>query len=253
MTNRQTALIFGYNQDELQGMSVEQMIQNGMKLHSQEKKSDQESDAESAADSATTLHAGQGLRKDGTRFPIELALAHLPTINGQSGSICISVRDVTQQHKIQNLISQQRATFATLFDALPEVISLKDAEGTYLTCNSSFAKMIGLPVERVIGHRTEEIFPVKIGELIIEKDGEVMATLQKVSFEEWMTYADGHRALHETTKLPCTDEKGRLLGVLTVSQRCDRGTPGTAGHAQAFERHRTDACFGGHHRSKWRN
>src|SRR5574343_1825294 len=50
-----------------------------------------------------------------------------------------------------------------------------------------------------------------------ENDRKAMQRGRPTVNEEWITFAsDGHRELLETTKVPITDDPGRLLGVLGI-------------------------------------
>jgi PAS domain S-box-containing protein len=166
-----------------------------------------------------TIHRNDEIfwRRDGTMIDISYSSAPMLQNGVRIGAV-VSFVDFTERNRSLELISRQRATFATLFDAIPEVISYKDTEGRYIACNSLFLQMLNLSAEKVMGHTSEEIFSAEIAEIIKNKDAEVLSSRQKITFEEFLDHADGRHALHVTQKLPCWDEKGVLLGVLTISR-----------------------------------
>jgi two-component system sensor histidine kinase/response regulator len=104
-----------------------------------------------------------------------------------------------------------------VLNATPDIIFAKDASFTYISCNKAFAKLIGQPVEQIIGSKDEELFDDEnIVQWFREADKKILATQEIVRLEEWVTYPDGKKVLLDTLKSPFYDESGKLIGLLGV-------------------------------------
>ncbi len=104
-----------------------------------------------------------------------------------------------------------------VLNATPDIIFAKDTSFTYLSCNKAFAKLIGKPIEQIIGSKDEELFDDKnIVEWFRDADKKILATQEIVRIEEWVTYPDGKKVLLDTLKSPFYDESGKLIGLLGV-------------------------------------
>jgi len=104
-----------------------------------------------------------------------------------------------------------------VLNATPDIIFAKDTSFTYISCNKAFAKLIGRPIEQIIGAKDEELFDDEsIVEWFRDADKKILSTLDIVRIEEWVTYPDGEKVLLDTLKSPFYDESGKLIGLLGV-------------------------------------
>jgi len=104
-----------------------------------------------------------------------------------------------------------------VLNATPDIIFAKDTSFTYISCNKAFAKLIGKPIEQIIGAKDEELFDdPSIIEWFRDADKKIIATEEIVRIEEWVTYPDGKKVLLDTLKSPFYDESGMLIGLLGV-------------------------------------
>ena len=133
----------------------------------------------------------------------------------------------SQENELRDQIAELRAAEAklvtserrqqTLLAALPDLIWLKDQNGTYLACNHRFERFVGAAEKEIIGKTDYELFDRELAEFFREKDRLAMARGGPSINEEWVSFADdGHRELLETTKAPMFDAAGQLIGVLGV-------------------------------------
>ncbi|MES3003695.1 MAG: response regulator [Pseudomonadota bacterium] len=114
--------------------------------------------------------------------------------------------------------SRQQAILRSLIDAMPDVITYKDAEGRYLSCNTAFARMVGKPMEEIIGRTDSQWHEPGRAETIHARDREILRTREPMFLEEWMTFADGRQAWVEVRKTPVWDDEGRLIGLVGVGR-----------------------------------
>jgi PAS domain S-box-containing protein len=97
LVNRETAKIFGYNQEELLGAKVETLIPDRFRSNHPQLRTDYFADPE-----ARPMGKGRdlyGLRKDGTEFPVEIGLNPLRTDEG--AFILAAILDLTTRKKAE--------------------------------------------------------------------------------------------------------------------------------------------------------
>jgi PAS domain S-box-containing protein len=103
MVNAQTEKLFGYQRHELLGEPVEKLIPERVRReHSHHRQ------GYSAEPHPRAMGAGlelNGLRKDGTEFPVEISLSPIQTSEGFR--VISSIRDVSERKKAQRQIEQQ--------------------------------------------------------------------------------------------------------------------------------------------------
>ncbi|RYE40962.1 MAG: response regulator [Hyphomicrobiales bacterium] len=107
LANPQVEAMFGYASGELEGMLVDQLVPPSVSPRHSELRS-----SFGREGSARLMGAGnsrlQGLRKDGTEFPIEVGLSRLPEVGGRGDCVCASVRDVTERRRAEDELHQAR-------------------------------------------------------------------------------------------------------------------------------------------------
>ena len=113
----------------------------------------------------------------------------------------------------------ERAHLAALLKTIPDLVWLKDLEGTYLACNPQFEMFFGAAEADIVGKTDYDFLEKPLADVFRQKDLEVLTTGKPESHEVWITYAcDGRRALVETVKTPMRDANGALIGVLGISR-----------------------------------
>ncbi len=110
-----------------------------------------------------------------------------------------------------------RARLLTILRTLPDPVWLKDPDGVYLACNPRFEALRGRSEAEIVGHRAEELVPDRIAS-VLANDRRAVETGGPITYEEWMTFADGHRELVETIKTPMYADDGSLIGVLGIAR-----------------------------------
>ena len=113
--------------------------------------------------------------------------------------------------------------FHTLLDTIPDLIWLKDRDGTYRFCNPTFERFFGANEEEITGKTDYDFVDKELADFFREKDQQAMEAGAPSMNEEWVTFADnGHRALLETIKTPMYDEEGTLSGILGIARDITR-------------------------------
>ena len=129
-----------------------------------------------------------------------------------------------KQH-LEALVAQRTAEMTATqgklqatFDAIPDLVWLKDAEGVYLDCNPMFERFFGAKKADILGKTDYDFVDKELADFFREHDRKAIAAGKPSSNEEYLIFAgDGRRGLFETTKTPMRDAEGKLIGVLGIA------------------------------------
>jgi len=115
-------------------------------------------------------------------------------------------------------LHKERSFLDSLVDTIPELVWLKDPNGTYLACNTRFEEFFGALEHEIVGKTDYDFVDKELADSFRKHDLATLEIDRTNTFQEWVTFAnDGHRALLETTKTPMKSASGDLIGVLGVS------------------------------------
>lgn len=106
-----------------------------------------------------------------------------------------------------------------LLRTIPDLIWLKDSNGVYLSCNTSFENFFGAKESEIIGKTDYDFVPRELADFFLENDRKAIQAGKPCINEEELTFAEtGYRGLFETIKTPMRDGKGNLIGVLGIAR-----------------------------------
>lgn len=91
----------------------------------------------------------EGLRADGTTFPLELRIAKTESDDGLF--FTAAVRDITARKRAEAALRASERQFRQVFDHAPIGIALTDAEGKLVDANARFQTLLGRPVDELRG------------------------------------------------------------------------------------------------------
>ncbi|MDO8680792.1 MAG: PAS domain S-box protein [Acidobacteriota bacterium] len=127
--------------------------------------------------------------------------------------------------RVGGLISERKRKEASLREAygllhavtesIPDAVFVKDSTGRYLMINAAGARLLGQPVEQVLGKRDTDFLPPEAARKVMEEDREVMAAGESSTHEETEAQAGITRALL-STKAPYCNSQGEITGVLGI-------------------------------------
>lgn len=145
--SEQFARLFGYQQKDLIGTSVEKLIA-----------------PEYRQDALVRIEAGYDhpyesmcLRKDGSRFPVEVC--------GKNYSLdrrklrVTAVRDITQRRATEDQIRRLKELNEYVIQNMLEGVVVEDADGCFTLINASAAKLLGYRQQELVGQHWSTIIP----------------------------------------------------------------------------------------------
>ena len=114
---------------------------------------------------------------------------------------------------------RERAFLDSLYEAIPDLVWVKDPNGVYLSCNPTFCRFFGASAYEIIGRSDADFVSAEQAAAFLENDRVAAAAGRPSINEEWLSFADnGYRGLFETIKTPMRGHDGHLIGILGISR-----------------------------------
>uniref|UniRef100_Q478Y1 Virulence sensor protein BvgS n=1 Tax=Dechloromonas aromatica (strain RCB) TaxID=159087 RepID=Q478Y1_DECAR len=114
---------------------------------------------------------------------------------------------------------RERAFLDSLYDAIPDLVWVKDMNGAYLSCNPMFSRFFNASEYDIVGRTDYDFIDKELADFFREKDRAAAEAGGPTINEEWLTFGDsGYRGLFETIKTPMRDKEGYLIGILGISR-----------------------------------
>lgn len=122
-------------------------------------------------------------------------------------------REVTAMREIVHSFQSSEARYRSLVENLPQSFFSKDLEGRFTFVNSEFCRFLGMPIEEVIGHTDEELFPRQMVLKFKAEDLRVLSKKQPINTTEAYTLPGGRKACVQSIKAPIYDSSGNIVGI----------------------------------------
>lgn len=210
--NQAAAAIFGYQQVELIGRPVQDLIPERLR-------------EEHRVGFARYLQTGEGvwlgrqietagLDRHGREVPVEVAITRLP-LDGPP-LFTAFIRDASERVRVREALQDSEHRLRAILDNSPAVVYLKDVAGRFLLVNKRFEELLGVPRERAIGRSEMEILPADLAEMFSAHDRTVLETRAPLELEETLPGVQGELT-YLSVKFPLEDSGGVLYGLCSIS------------------------------------
>ncbi len=226
--NRGSEEMFGYSADEMVGKQTPAILHLEPEVIARSKELTEEFGrpiegfdvlAAKAIAEGSEQREWTFVRKDGSHVNINLSVTAVRDEDGNVTGLLGVALDITAQKQAEIDIRESEAKMKTLINALPDLVWIKDEQGTFLCCNSRFQAFYGKPEEEIVGKTDYDFVDKDLADFFRQKDKEAMAAGKASVNEEVLTFAnDGHTELVETIKTPMYDSNNQLIGVLGTSR-----------------------------------
>lgn len=155
--------------------------------------------------------------RHGQTRPVEVSANYINFNNREY--ICAFARDISEHKNMVRMLAESKLRLRTLVQTIPDLIWLKDADGTYILCNRMFERFFGASESEIVGKTDYDFVDQELADFFREHDKKAMAEGKPTINEEHITFADdGRRALLETIKTPLFDADNKLIGVLGIAR-----------------------------------
>ncbi|MEI6704517.1 MAG: GAF domain-containing protein, partial [Deltaproteobacteria bacterium] len=131
--------------------------------------------------------------------------------------IAALIVSIYRRKQAESFLRASEERYRTLIEQMPDMIWHKDTNGNYLSCNSNYAKVLGVTVETINGHRDEDFYTPELAEKYQADDQSVVVTGQPFETEElWEQSGETHYL--QTSKVPLFDGKGAIIGTIGIGR-----------------------------------
>jgi len=154
---------FGYRRDELLGKKVKSIIPEGFaeRLIADGTRTA----AEALAQQIGTGIELNGLRKDGSEFPIEIMLSPLESPEGIL--VTAAIRDITVRKDADKHLAQMEARYRGLMEAAPDGMVVVNQGGEIVLLNAQAEKQFRYRRDELLGQKVTNIIPEGFAERLI--------------------------------------------------------------------------------------
>jgi PAS domain S-box-containing protein len=152
-------------------------------------------------------------RKDGSTFPVESSMRTIE-LDGQRFHQAI-LRDITDRKRADAELRASETHYRNLVEHLPQRVFIKDRDLAYLSCNTNYARDLGIEPAEVVGKDDFAFYSVQLAERYRADDRAVMGAGTPKAVDEPYRLGEEDRWIH-TLKVPYHDEQGAVVGVLGI-------------------------------------
>jgi len=159
----------------------------------------------------------EGQRKDGTRFPIDLAVGEL-VLDGRRRFVAF-VRDITARKRAAEELRQERDFAESLIETAQTIVLVLDPEGRIVRFNPYMEQLSGYRIDEVRGRDWFETFlPARDAARIRTLFGDALANLEVRGNVNPIVTKEGHEREIAWWAKTLRDAEGRVTGILSVGQ-----------------------------------
>lgn len=149
----------------------------------------------------------------------EHSVAKRPSTDPSASTFLVLSRDVTERKRAEEAVNEVRTQLIGVLETIPDVVWLKNVDGTYLLCNPAFQRLFGYAETDVIGKTDYHLFDAETAQFFRATDGAAVDPGRIIVDEEWATHKEtGERILLETRKVPVLGPDGQAAGILGVAR-----------------------------------
>ncbi len=146
LVNHQTEILFGYKKEELIHQQVEILLPANLHKNHIKHRADY-------FGQPRVREMGAGLelfavRKDGSRFPVEISLSPLETLEGTL--VSAAIRDITERKQTQAVIQKQKQDIQDFIDSMSTLCAKVATDGRLLMVNKTALLATGLTMEELL-------------------------------------------------------------------------------------------------------
>lgn len=138
---------------------------------------------------------------------------------GRVASVLAVGRDVTHLRQTEKQLEETQSRLASILQTIPDLIWLKNLDGTFLACNAAVERWLGAAEAQIIGRTIHDFLPKAQADAAQQRDQEVLSSGRMSVHHEWGAFADDRiEVLFETRRVPMQGPDGMLTGVLGVAR-----------------------------------
>ena len=148
----------------------------------------------------------------------ETVLINKVPLYGETGEISGLIginRDITERKRDLDQIRQNANTLRSIIETSTDLIFVKDMNLRYILFNPAGLRMMGRPLEDILGKTDYDLFDQQVGDQMGEIDRHLLETRESTTYEIQRPLVDGDRWLL-ITKYPFLSAQGEALGIVGI-------------------------------------
>jgi PAS domain S-box-containing protein len=163
-------------------------------------------------------YEGGVVRADGERRMVAVTTAPLREL-GEVTGIVASLRDITEERRARDAVSQSEARYRNLFDSATDSIYTLDVKGTFTSVNEATVRMCGHPRTELLGYSSRMMFDEDDTDdlALVAQQFALAVEGEAVRYECHFRRGDGERRLISVANTPIRFGK-EIIGVLGVAR-----------------------------------
>jgi PAS domain S-box-containing protein len=123
------------------------------------------------------------------------------------------IADITERKRAEEKLITSEAFYHSLVENLPQNILRKDVGERFTFANQRFCKLLGRPLEQIIGHTDFDFYPAELAAKYQRDDRYVMSTGETFDTVEENVAPNGETLYVHVIKTPIHDAQGRIIGI----------------------------------------
>jgi len=202
--NEKACLTYGLSKGELEGTSLKALTRDVVRGEETLRQIMQEE----ARKNFETVH----LNSRGEEIPLQASWSRIQ-YKGRP-AIQAVFRDISDHRRAEEALRNSRALLRSVMDCLPHSVFCKDLNGRYTVVNKSFCSWNGLAASDIVGRTDFDLYPDEIARKYVNDDTRVLDSGKSMDVVEEVKSLDGQRKFMEVVKIPQTNHRGEIVGVL---------------------------------------
>ncbi len=125
---------------------------------------------------------------------------------------------IAQHEQDLKVLDKESGLLRALIDNIPDGIFLKDAKGRFIIANKPILKSFKAETQaEIVGKTDFDFMPKKWAEEYLIEEKEIYRTGRPIAREHFFVQPTGEKTWALSTKLPLTDEQGKILGIVGIN------------------------------------
>jgi PAS domain S-box-containing protein len=152
------------------------------------------------------------------KFPVNVSASTVADAAGKINGLILSIRDITAAKKAEEAVKESQALLRAVMFGTTDPVYVKDRESRILLANPALAKIVGKPLDQIVGKTDCEYYgDPGIGEILMENDRNVIESGRNMTIEETVPTPQGYRTF-QSSKAPYRNSSGEIIGIIGISR-----------------------------------